>query len=122
VKTVLVVDDSRIMRNIVKNTFELLRIPVQFLEAADGRQALDILLSSKIDLVLLDWNIPSMSGIEFLKKVRSMDNYRHTPIVMVTSEASKLNIVEAVTAGVTAYIIKPFSEKIFVEKLSKIEF
>ena len=118
----MVVDDSRIMRNIVKNTFELLRIPVQFLEAADGRQALDILLSSKIDLVLLDWNIPSMSGIEFLKKVRSMDNYRHTPIVMVTSEASKLNIVEAVTAGVTAYIIKPFSEKIFVEKLSKIEF
>ena len=121
-KTVMVVDDSRIMRNIVKKTFEQLNIPVQFLEASDGSQALQALTANKIDLVLLDWNIPRLSGIDLLKKVRSMDAYRNIPIVMVTSESSNLNIVEAVKAGATAYITKPFTEKTFLEKISKIAF
>jgi len=121
-KTVMVVDDSRIMRNIVIKTFEKLKIPVNFLEASDGETALDNLENNKIDLVLLDWNIPYLSGIDFLKKVRSMDKYRNIPVVMVTSESSKLNIIEAVKAGVTAYITKPFSEEDFIEKFSKIKF
>jgi two-component system chemotaxis response regulator CheY len=121
-KAVLVVDDSRVMRNIVKKTFEELNISVRFLEAPDGEKALQILLGNQVDLVLLDWNMPNMSGIGFLKQVRAMENYHKTPIIMVTSEASKINLVEAVKEGVTAYITKPFRPDDFMEKLSKISF
>ena len=121
-KTVMVVDDSKIMRNIVKNTFAELKIPVNFLEAEDGKKALSVLLNNKIDLILLDWNMPNLLGIDFLRRVRAMEKYKGIPIVMVTSEASKLSVVEAVKAGVTAYITKPFTEKIFLEKLSQIAF
>ena len=121
-KTVLVVDDSRIMRNIVKNTFDHLKMPVQYLEAEDGIKAMHLLLANKVDLVLLDWNMPHLSGIDFLKQVRSIDMYKNLPIIMVTSEAAKFNVIEAVKAGVTAYITKPFNDKIFMEKLSKISF
>jgi len=121
-KTVMVVDDSRIMRGIVKRTFEKLNTQAEFLEAGDGKTALQLLTNNKVDLVLLDWNIPCISGIDFLRQVREMDEYHDTPIVMVTSEASKMNIVEAVKAGVTSYIIKPFSEAVFMEKISNITF
>jgi len=118
----MIVDDSRIMRNIVKNSFALLKVPAHFLEAEDGNKALQVLLTNKVDLVLLDWNMPNLTGIDFLKKVRAMHQYRNIPIVMVTSEASKLNVIEAVKAGATAYITKPFNDIKFMEKLSKIAF
>jgi two-component system, chemotaxis family, chemotaxis protein CheY len=121
-KTVMVVDDSRVMRNIVKNIFEELNIPVHFLEAPDGEKALQILTNNPVDLVLLDWNMPNLTGIDFLRKVRAMDGYQNIPIIMVTSEASKLNVVEAVREGVTAYVTKPINSKIFLDKLSKISF
>ena len=121
-KTVMVVDDSRVMRNIVKNIFEEINIPVHFLEAPDGEKALQILLNNPVDLVLLDWNMPNLSGIDFLKQVRAMDGYQSIPIIMVTSEASKLNVVEAVREGVTAYVTKPINAEIFLDKLSKISF
>jgi len=121
-KTVMVVDDSRIMRNIVKNTFLALKISAHFLEAEDGNMAMQVLLNNKVDLILLDWNMPNLSGIDFLRQVRSMEKYRSIPIIMVTSESSKLNVVEAVKAGVTAYITKPFSDSKFLEKLSQISF
>ena len=121
-KTILVVDDSRIMRNIVKNTFDLLKIPVHYVEAEDGKRAIQILSENKVDLILLDWNMPNLSGIDFLKQIKSMDNYRDIPVIMVTSEAAKLNVIEAVKAGVTAYITKPIDDKVFMEKLSKISF
>jgi two-component system chemotaxis response regulator CheY len=121
-KTVMLVDDSRVMRNIMKNIFEGLNMPVQFLEASDGKKALQVLLSNPVDLVLLDWNMPNLSGIDFLKKVRAMDRYQKIPIIMVTSEASKINVVEAVREGVTAYITKPINPDVFLEKLSKISF
>jgi len=121
-KTVMVVDDSRVMRNIVKNIFEELKIPVHFLEAPDGEKALQILVVNPVDLVLLDWNMPNLSGIDFLRKVRAMDGYQKIPIIMVTSEASKLNVVEAVREGVTAYVTKPINPQIFLDKLSKISF
>ncbi|MCL2129128.1 MAG: response regulator [Treponema sp.] len=119
-KTVMVVDDSKIMRNIVKNYFEQIKVPVHFLEAGDGREAIQLLLNNNVDLVLLDWNMPALSGIDFLKKVRAMDKYSEIPIIMVTSEASKLNVIEAVKEGATAYITKPINEKSFIDKLSKI--
>jgi two-component system chemotaxis response regulator CheY len=119
-KTILVVDDSRIMRNIVKNTFSLMKIPCQFVEAANGRDALQQVLSQKIDLVLLDWNMPQLSGIDFLKTIRAKEEYKNLPVIMVTSEAARYNVIEALKSGATDYIIKPVNEKNFREKLSKI--
>ncbi|GHV85548.1 chemotaxis protein CheY [Spirochaetia bacterium] len=119
-KTVMVVDDSRIMRNIVKNTFSELKIPCQFIEAGNGKEALQQLENQPVNLVLLDWNMPELSGIEFLKQVRAMDQYKDLPIIMVTSESAKYNVIEALKTGATDYIIKPINEKIFMEKLSKI--
>jgi len=119
-KTVLVVDDSRIMRNIVKNYFSDMSIPCQYLEAADGNEALETILKQRIDLVLLDWNMPKLSGIDFLKKVRGIEKFRKLPIIMVTSEAAKYNVIEALKMGATDYIVKPINGKLFRDKLSKI--
>jgi two-component system chemotaxis response regulator CheY len=121
-KNVLVVDDSRIMRNIVKNTFSSMNIPCQFTEASNGKQALALLEEQQIDLVLLDWNMPELSGLDFLKAVRANDRYKNLPIIMVTSEAARYNVIEALKNGATDYIIKPVNEKSFREKLSKITF
>ena len=121
-KIILVVDDSRIMRNIVKNTFTELKIPCNFLEAENGQKAFQLLVTNKVSLVLLDWNMPEMDGMEFLKKVRAMPNYKDLPIIMVTSEAAKYSVVEALQCGATDYIIKPIREKSFREKISELQF
>jgi two-component system chemotaxis response regulator CheY len=121
-KTILVVDDSYIMRNIVKNTFDLLKIPCNYLESGNGDDALKLLLAHPVDMVLLDWNMPGLSGIDFLKKVRSMEQYKSIPIIMITSEAAKLNVIEAIKAGVTAYITKPIDTRVFMDKITKISF
>ena len=121
-KTVLVVDDSRIMRNIVKNSFAELKIPCEFLEAEDGAKAYHLLETNKVSIVFLDWNMPEMDGLQFLKKVRSMPDYKDLPIIMVTSEAAKYNVVEALQCGATDYMIKPVHQKIFMEKVSEITF
>ena len=118
-KTVLVVDDSRIMRNIVKNYFSELNIPCQYIEAVDGTEALDALMRQPINLILLDWNMPKLSGIDFLKKVRAIDKFKNLPIIMVTSEAAKYNVIEALKLGATDYIIKPINGKLFKDKISK---
>ena len=121
-KTVLVVDDSRIMRNIVKNTFAELKIPCEFLEAENGVKALQLLGTNKVSIVFLDWNMPEMDGMQFLKKVRSMPDYKELPIIMITSEAAKYNVVEALQSGATDYIVKPVNARIFKEKVSDIAF
>jgi two-component system chemotaxis response regulator CheY len=108
------------MRNIVKNTFSELRIPCEFLEAGDGKEALGLLQAHKIHLVLLDWNMPKLSGLDFLKIVRAMAAYKELPIIMVTSESAKYNVIEALKTGATDYIIKPVDEWIFAEKISKL--
>lgn len=118
--TVLIVDDSKIMRNIVKNTFSLIKIPCTFLEAENGRAALDILKTETVNLILLDWNMPEISGIDFLKYARAQPEYAKLPIIMVTSEAARYNVIEALKAGATDYIVKPVTEKSFMDKLSRI--
>ena len=121
-KTILIVDDSKIMRNIVKNHFSELNIACQYIEAVDGADALDKLWKNPVNLVLLDWNMPNLLGIDFLKKVRSMDMYKDLPIIMVTSEAAKFNVIEALKQGATDYFVKPINAKLFKEKLSRINF
>jgi len=121
-KNVLVVDDSKIMRNIVKNTFAALDIPCKFFEADNGKTAWDKLEEAKMDLVLLDWNMPQLSGIEFLKKVRTDKRYATLPVIMVTSEAAKYNVIEALQMGATDYIIKPVNEQKFRDKITKVTF
>jgi two-component system chemotaxis response regulator CheY len=118
--TVLIVDDSRIMRNTVKGMFSDMRITCTFVEAADGEEALEQLSMCKIDLVLLDWNMPKLSGIDFLKRVRAMEKYKKLPIIMVTSESAKFNVIEALKNGATDYLTKPVNKDVFTEKLAKI--
>ncbi|MCL2294344.1 MAG: response regulator [Spirochaetes bacterium] len=121
-KTILVVDDSHIMRNIVKNIFSDLKIPCQFLEAANGKIALQLLENNKVNLIFLDWNMPEMDGMEFLKRAKSMPDYKDTPVVMVTSEAARYSVIEALQNGAADYIVKPINEKVFKEKISELDF
>ncbi len=121
-KKVLVVDDSRIMRNIVKNTFSSMKIPCEFIEAANGKEALKYADENEIDLCFLDWNMPQLSGLDFLKEVRSSAKNHALPVVMVTSESARYNVIEALKTGVTAYLVKPVSEEKFKKTLSSIEF
>lgn len=115
---ILIVDDSRIMRNIVKNTLLSLKYPADvFTEAADGEEAFSILEKSEITLLLLDWNMPNLNGLELVKRLRSLEKFQNLPIIMVTSEAAKYNIIEAVKAGVTDYLVKPVNEKSLQEKI-----
>ena len=118
-KTVLVVDDSRIMRNVVKNYFSEQKIPCQYIEAENGTEALEQLMKQPVDLVLLDCNMPKLSGIDFLKKVRAIGKYEKLPIIMVTSEAAKYNVIEALKLGATDYIFKPINGRLFADKISK---
>jgi len=117
---ILVVDDSLIMRNIVKNTFAGMKIPFQCLEAENGKQALRHLESTNISLVFLDWNMPGMDGMEFLKTVRAKPEFKDLPIVMITSERGKFSVIEALQNGATDYIVKPVNEKVFKEKVKDI--
>lgn len=118
--TILVVDDSRIMRNTVKMVFSGLGISSVFIEADNGEDALMQLNIYPIELVLLDWNMPKLSGLEFLKKVRCTDKFKSLPVVMVTSEAAKYNVIEALKAGATDYITKPINLELFKEKITKL--
>ena len=117
---ILVVDDSPIMRNIVKNTFSDMSVPFMCLEAGNGKQALRLLESNDVSIVFLDWNMPEMDGLDFLKLVRAMPKYTDLPIIMVTSERGKFSVIEALQSGATDYIVKPVKESVFREKVSEI--
>jgi len=117
--TVLVVDDFLTMRRIVRKILRDLDFQ-NIIEAEDGSAALDVLKTTKIDLIVSDWNMPRMTGLELLKQVRGTDSIKDTPFLMITAEAQKENIVEAVKARVSNYIVKPFTAATLEEKLSKI--
>ena len=118
--TIMVVDDSRIMRNTVKGVFTGVETECNFVEAKDGEEALALLQIQTVDLILLDWNMPRLSGIDFLKQVRAMEQYKDLPIIMVTSEASRINVIEALKNGATDYITKPIKLDLFKQKLAKL--
>ncbi|MEJ5300869.1 MAG: response regulator [Thermodesulforhabdaceae bacterium] len=117
--TVLVVDDFATMRRIVRNILRDLEFK-KILEAEDGTAAVDILKTQKVDLIISDWNMPKMTGLELLKWVRSNEDTKDIPFLMVTAEAQKENVIEAVKAKVSNYIVKPFTAQTLAEKLEKI--
>ena len=116
---VLVVDDAATMRRIVKGLLRELGFK-NMREAENGSMALEELKRKKADLVVSDWNMPVMTGLDLLRAIRADDDLKSTPVLMVTAEAKKENLIAALQAGVTSYIIKPFTAKILEEKLNKI--
>jgi two-component system, chemotaxis family, chemotaxis protein CheY len=116
---VLVVDDFSTMRRIVKNILRQLGFENIF-EADDGMNALDVLRGQSVDFIISDWNMPRLSGIELLKAVRTSDEWKDLPFLMVTAEGQKENVIEAVKAKVSNYIVKPFTPETLAEKIKKI--
>ena len=116
---VLVVDDFATMRRILKNILRQIGF-TNISEADDGKDALTMLKKKKFDLILCDWNMPEMPGIELLRQVRADDGLKDIPFVMITAEAKKENILAAVQAGVSNYVVKPFTAEIISEKLEKV--
>ena len=115
----LVVDDYLSMRRMVKSVLKDLGYS-NVAEADDGSTALPLLCNGEFDFLITDWNMPGMPGLELLKAVRANDRLAKLPVLMVTAEAKREQIVEAVQAGVNGYIIKPFTAEVLKEKLAKI--
>ncbi len=116
---VLIVDDFATMRRIVKNIMTQLGFK-NFIEADDGSVGWELLQKEPVDFIVSDWNMPKMTGIDFLKQVRADDRFKDIPFLMVTAEAQKQNIIEAVKAKVSNYIVKPFTPETLGEKIEKI--
>ncbi len=116
---ILIVDDFSTMRRIVKNLLRDLGF-TNTQEADDGQTALPMLQSGDFDFLVTDWNMPGMQGIDLLKNVRADPNLKDLPVLMVTAEAKREQIVEAAQAGVNGYIVKPFTAGTLKEKIDKI--
>lgn len=115
----LVVDDSSTMRRIIVRT--LSKIGHQDVEqAANGREGLDQLAKGGIDVVITDWNMPEMSGIEFIRTIRGDDGLKDLPILMVTTNAAQNDIADAMKAGVSNYVVKPFTPDTIREKIEAV--
>ena len=112
----LVIDDSKAMRSILAR---LLRgLDFEVIEAANGREAIERLgESGKVDLALVDWNMPEMNGLEFIRTVRANQSYRGVLLMMVTTETEMENVARALAAGANEYVMKPFTPEVIMEKL-----
>jgi two-component system chemotaxis response regulator CheY len=116
---ILVVDDFSTMRRIIKNLLRDLGFSNAD-EADDGNTALPMLQTGKYDFLVTDWNMPGMTGIDLLRAVRADENLKSMPILMVTAEAKRDQIVAAAQAGVNGYVVKPFTAAVLKEKIDKI--
>ena len=116
---ILVVDDMSTMRRIVKNILKQLGFS-NMEEAENGAEALQKLRTEPYGFVVSDWNMPVMPGIEMLRAIRADEKLKHIPVLMVTAEAQKENLIEAIQAGVSNYIVKPFTADTMQEKIGKI--
>ena len=116
---ILIVDDFSTMRRIIKNILRQLDLN-NVVEADDGTTAWEVLNKDHIDFIISDWNMPQMTGIELLRKVRASEDFGHLPFLMVTAEAQQSNIIEAAQARVTNYIVKPFTAETMKQKIDKI--
>ncbi len=116
----LVVDDSSTMRRIIKNTLGRLGHK-DVLEAEHGLEAWQILGENPdVDVLITDWNMPEMNGLELVQKVRAEEKYVDMPIIMVTTEGGKTEVITALKAGVNNYIVKPFTPQVLKEKLEDV--
>lgn len=115
----LVVDDFSTMRRIVRNLLKELGFP-HVDEAEDGEIALQKLRRGSFDFVVTDWNMPNMDGLTLLQTIRAAPDLKHLPVLMITAEAKRENIITAAQAGASGYIVKPFTAGILSEKLDKI--
>lgn len=117
---VLVVDDSSTMRRIINNT--LIRLGYEdILEGEDGLQGWNVLEANPdISMLITDWNMPEMDGLTLVKKVRSDSRFSDLPIIMITTEGGKVEVISALKAGVNNYIVKPFTPQVLKEKLSAV--
>jgi len=116
---ILIVDDMSTMRRIVRNTLKQLGF-TEMEEAEDGQSALAKLRAGLFDFVVSDWNMPTMSGLDLLKAVRQDPSLKGLPFLMVTAEAERKLILEAIQAGVSNYVVKPFTAETLKEKIDKI--
>ena len=117
---ILVIDDSVVMRRINRNVLVEHKVPDgDIIDAEDGAQALKAAAAHRIGLFLVDWNMPKLDGFQLVKALRAMEKYAETPIIMITSEAAKYNVVDAIKAGVTNYIVKPIKGDLLWSKLQK---
>jgi two-component system chemotaxis response regulator CheY len=112
---VLVVDDSKTMQRIIKNSLHRIGLEKIYV-ANDGEEAFEIFNNKNFDLLITDWNMPNMNGLELVKKVR--ENNQNIPIIMVTTEGGKKEVITALKAGVNNYIVKPFTPQTLKEKLN----
>ncbi|WP_178114836.1 chemotaxis response regulator CheY [Pseudomonas saliphila] len=116
---ILIVDDFSTMRRIIKNLLRDLGF-TNTAEADDGNTALPMLQSGNFDFLVTDWNMPGMNGIELLRAVRADERLKQMPVLMVTAEAKRDQIIEAAQAGVSGYVVKPFTAVALKEKIEKI--
>ena len=117
-KSCLVVDDSKVIRLVARRILESLNFAVE--EAEDGRQAMMACQKQMPDVILLDWNMPEMNGIDFLKELRKTDAGQSPVVVFCTTETDISHIQEAISAGANEYIMKPFDSEILENKLSQV--
>lgn len=116
----LVVDDSGVMRRIHSNILKEHNIDEsEIFEAENGEKALEIARKEDIGMFLVDWNMPKLDGLKFVEYIRAMELYKDVPVIMITSEAARYNVVDAIKAGVTNYIVKPIKGDTLWEKISR---
>lgn len=116
---ILVIDDSTTMRGIVRDYLEVLGFD-EIIEAHDGESALAAIASQPVDLVITDWAMPSMSGPDLVRAIRSSPTHGRLPVLMITGIAEEEDLAQAIAAGVDAYIVKPFAPETLKEKVDQI--
>lgn len=118
-KKILIADDFAEMRMVIRSILKNIGF-TNINEADGGKAVLRLLRKQKYDLILCDWNMPDMPGVEVLRKIRSDDELKDMPFIMITAEAQKENILEALEAGVSSYIVKPFAAETVTKKINEI--
>lgn len=116
-KKFLVLEDSPTMRRVIVNAVQKYE-DSDVLGAADGYDGIELLSKHKFDFFVIDWLMPNIDGLTFVRKIRSLETYKNTPVLMITTKSSKSDIVEAITAGIDDYVLKPIVPSIVLEKIN----
>ena len=118
-KRLLVVDDLTTMRSLIRKMLKAIGYPI-IEEAVDDVTALEKLKTQRFDLVITDWNMPNMDGLTLLQEIRQSEHHADVPVLMVTAETRRENVIAAIRAGASGYVVKPFSEAALADKLAQI--